>query len=73
MASIMTAVVTDYTRSSGARAVRTENDDGIYIPTAQAESLSLRPFDLIECVVVANDHPTLPWRAICTRLQEDAK
>jgi hypothetical protein len=57
-------LITTSNEGSGAYAVRSDNDENVYIPVSIADALQLEEFEEIEVIVVKNDRNDPPWKAI---------
>lgn len=65
MASKVNCLVTNSEEGRGAFAVRTDNDEIIYIPHSIAERLELEEFDEVVAIIVKNPQRIdPPWMAI---------
>lgn len=71
MAAKATCIVTSSEEGRGAYAIRTDNDENVYIPHSISDKLEIEEFDELECIVVANDRPSVQWRAIKVRRAGD--
>ena len=67
MAAKVKCIVVDSKEDSGAFAIRADNEQSVYIPHKISDTLEIEEFDELECIVVANDRPNIPWRAIKVR------
>ncbi|MFN3423309.1 MAG: hypothetical protein ACK4UL_01680 [Novosphingobium meiothermophilum] len=68
MAAKAVCIVTRSEEGRGAYAVRMDNDENVYFPLSVTEALELEEFDEVEAILVKNDRPDPPWRAIRARL-----
>jgi len=65
MASKVNCLITNSEEGRGAFAVRTDTDEGVYIPQSIAERLELEEFDEVTAIIVKNQQrPDPPWMAI---------
>ena len=67
MAAKVLCLVTKSDEGKGAYAVRCDNDENVYFPLGVADALELEEFEEVEAIVVKNDHPSTPWKAIRAR------
>ena len=60
-------IITSSEEKKGAYGVRVDTDENVYIPVGVAEALGLEEFEEVEAILVANDHPSIYWKAIRVR------
>ncbi len=71
MAAVADCIITNSVEGKGAYAIRTDNDENVYIPVSVAEKLDLEEFETVKVIMIKNDRMDPPWRAIRVR-REDA-
>lgn len=71
MAAVADCIVVSSVEGKGAYAIRTDNDENVYIPVSVAEKLELEEFETIQVIFIQNDRTDPPWRAIRARRLED--
>lgn len=64
MADKAKCFVTNSIEHKGAYAIRSDNDQNVYIPVAVAEAMELEEFEEVLILMVPNDRVDPPWRAI---------
>ena len=64
MAKVVEAITTKSEAERGAYAVIKETDETVYIPVKVAEAAELDVFDEVKLIVIRNDRPEPPWRAV---------
>lgn len=67
MADKAICLITVSQEEKGAFGIRTDNDENIYFPLSITERLELEEFDEVEAILVKNDRPDPPWKAIRAR------
>ena len=72
MATIATCIVTSSVEGKGAYGIRIDTDENVYFPFSVTEALTLEEFETVEAIVVKNDRPEPPWRAIRARRRGDS-
>jgi len=71
MATKTKCLITISDEGKGAFGIRTDNDENVYFPLSIAERLELEEFDEVEAILVKNDRPDPPWKAIRVRRLTD--
>lgn len=71
MAAVADCIVVSSVEGKGAYAIRTDNDENVYVPVSVAEKLDLEEFETITVIMIKNDRLDPPWRAIRVRRLED--
>ena len=64
MAKLAEAIVTKSEAERGAYAVTKDTNETVYIPVKVADAAGLDVFDEVKLIIVPNDRPEPPWRAI---------
>ena len=70
MATKARCIITLSDEGRGAYAVRCDTDEQVYFPMGLAETLELEEFEEVEAILIANDRPEPPWKAIRARRPE---
>ncbi|CAN5145219.1 hypothetical protein BH10PSE13_BH10PSE13_07180 [soil metagenome] len=64
--------ITNSEEGRGAFGIRADNDEPVYFPHTMANSMELEELDEVDAILVKNDRPEPPWRAIrAKRLGDD--
>ena len=63
-------LITQSEEGRGAYGLRCDTDERVYFPMGVAEALDLEEFEEVEAILIANDRPEPPWRAIRARRPE---
>ena len=67
MATKVKCIITTSREATGAYGIRTDCDDSVYFPLGIAEALELEEFEEVEAILIKNDRPEPPWKAIRAR------
>lgn len=71
MALVADCIITSSIEGKGAYAIRSDNDENVYIPVSVAEKLDLEEFETVTAIMIKNDRTDPPWRAIRVRRLEE--
>lgn len=72
MATKVKCIIMTSREATGAYGIRTDCDEAVYFPLSIAEALELEEFEEVEAILIKNDRPEPPWKAIrARRLSED--
>ena len=72
MAIKCTCLITSSIEGKGAYGITVETDENVYFPASMAETLDLAEFEEVEAILIKNDRPEPPLKAIRARRLEDA-
>ena len=67
MAAVAQVIIANSEEGRGAFGIRCDNDQNVYFPMGITEHLELEEFETVEAIMVGNDRPDTPWRAIRAR------
>jgi hypothetical protein len=51
-------------------AVREDSGERVYVPYTISEALKLEEMERIQAILIVNDHPSTPWRAMNVQRSE---
>ena len=71
MARKAECLITSSVEGKGAYGVTTDTDENVYFPFGLTEHMGLEEFERVEAILVKNDRPEPPWKAIKVRRLDD--
>jgi hypothetical protein len=67
MATIARCIIRNSNEGRGAYGIRVDNDENVYFAVGLSDAVELEEFEEVEAILVRNDRPDPPWRAIKVR------
>lgn len=67
MLTTVKLIITHVPQDRGARAVRADNGESVYLPHALTRNMAVQAYEELEAIIGPNDHPAAQWLVMKAR------